>query len=75
MSRQTFYTSEWENKNNYPKMSLWISVKTHEKLFCCRICHTKPLKLGNMGIKAFRTHKNISSHLEKLKLLKVSPLF
>ena len=56
MFRQTYYTSEWKNKNNYPEISSWISGKAGEKTFCCRICHTKPLLLGNMGIKAFRTH-------------------
>ena len=30
--------------------------KTGEETFCCRICHTKPLQLGNMGIKPLRTH-------------------
>ena len=76
MSRQTHYTSEWENKNEYPEISLWISGKADEKTFCCRICHKKPLQLGNMGIKALRTHgKNIQPYKKKLKLIKVSPLF
>ena len=33
MCRQTYYTSEWENKNNYPEMYLWISEKTCEKKY------------------------------------------
>ena len=39
MFRQAYYTSEWENKNKYPEISLWISGKAGEKTFCCRICH------------------------------------
>ena len=57
MSRQTYYIREWENKNNYPEISLWISGKTGEKTFYCRICYTKPLQVGNVGIKALRTHE------------------
>ena len=30
MSRQSYCTSEWENKNNYPEISLLISGKTGE---------------------------------------------
>ena len=56
MSRRTYYVSEWEHKNNYPEISLSISGKICEKTYCCRICHTKPLQLGNMGIKELRTH-------------------
>ena len=67
MSRQTYYTSEWENKNNYPKISLWISGKVGETTFCCRICHTNPLQLGNMGIKALRIHEKTFSHIKKVE--------
>ena len=61
MSRQSYYTGKWENKNSYPEISLWISGKTGAKTFCCRICHTKPLYFGNMRIKALikDTWKNI----------------
>ena len=55
MFGQTYYTSEMESKNKYPEISLWISGKTGGKIFCCRICHAKPLQLVNMGIKALRT--------------------
>ena len=65
MSRQTYYTSERENKNNYPEICLWISEKTGEKPFCCGICHTKPLQLENMGITALRTHGKTSTHVRK----------
>ena len=61
MSRQTCYTSKWENKNKYPEISLLISGKAGEKTFCCRICHKKPLQLGNVGIKALRPHGKTSS--------------
>ena len=67
MSRQTYCTSEWEIKNKYPEISLWISGKAGGKPFCCRICHTKPFQLGNMGIKALRTHEKTSSHIKKLE--------
>ena len=30
MSRQIYYTSKWENKSNYPEISLCISGKTGE---------------------------------------------
>ena len=47
-------------------MSLRISRnifrEAGEKTFCCRICHTKPLQRGNVGIKALRTHEKTSSH-------------
>ena len=67
MSGQTFYISEWENKNKYPETSLWISSKADEKTFCCRICHEKPLQLGNMEIKALRTLGKRSSHITKIE--------
>ena len=52
--------------NNYPELSLWISRKTGEKAFCSKMCHTKPLQLGNMGIKALMTHeKNIQPYKKK----------
>ena len=53
--------------NNYPEISLWILRKTGEKAFCSRICHAKPLQLGNMGIKALMTHEKTSSHIKKIK--------
>ena len=67
MSRQTYCTREWEIKNKYPEISLWISGKAGGKPFCCRICHTKPFQLGNMGIKALRTHEKTSSHIKKVE--------
>ena len=66
MSRQTYYISKWENKNNCPDIPLQISGKTGEQAFCCRICHTKPLQLGNMGIKALRTHGKTFSDVERV---------
>ena len=33
MPRQIYYTSEWENKNKYLEISLWISGKAGGKHF------------------------------------------
>ena len=44
--------------------------KRGEKTFCCRICHTKPLQLGNMGIKSLMTHGKTSSHIKKVEAIK-----
>ena len=46
---------------------MWTSGKAGEKTFCCRICHTKPLQLGNIGIQVLRTHGKISSHIKKIE--------
>ena len=68
MPRQTFYRSKWKKfLNKYSDISLWISGKAGEKTFCGRIYHTKPLQLGNMGIKASRTHRKTSSHIKKVE--------
>ena len=67
MSRQTYYTGKWEKKNKYPEISFWILGKAGEKTFCCRICHTKPLELGNVKVKALRTHGQSSSHIKKVE--------
>ena len=44
--------------------------KRGEKTFCCRICHMKPLQLGNMGIKALMTHGKTFSHIKKVEAIK-----
>ena len=54
MYRQTYYTSEWKNKIEYSKISLRISGKVSEEKFFCRICHTKPFELGNIGVEAWK---------------------
>ena len=64
MSRQTYYTRKWENKNKYSEISLWIPGKAGEKTFCSRICHIKPLQLRNLGL---RIHGKTSSHIKKVE--------
>ena len=52
------------------KLSKWVSVKEGEKTFSCKLCNSNPLQLGNMGVKALKTHQKTSGHINKVEASK-----
>ena len=67
MSRQTYYTSTWEDREKFPDISKWVFGKEGEKTFKCKLCNSKPLQLGNMGVKALKTHQKTSRHIKNVE--------
>ena len=67
MSRQTYYSQLWEDEEKFPELSKWVSGKEGEKTFSCKLCNSKPLQLGNMGVKALKTHQKTSGHIKKVE--------
>ena len=62
MSRQTYYCQLWEDEKKFPKLSKWISGKEGRKTYSCKLCNSKPLQLGNMGVKTLKTHQKTSGY-------------
>ena len=70
MSRQTYYSKLWEDEEKFPELSKWVLGKEGEKTFSYKLCNSKPLQLGNMGVKALKTHQKTSGHIKKVKASK-----
>ena len=71
MLRQTYNSQLWEDEEKFQELSKWVSGKGGEKTFSCKLCDSKSLQLGNMGVKALKTHQKTSGISRKLKLLKI----
>ena len=56
MSRQTYDSQLWEDEEKFPELSKEVQGKEGEKTFSCKLCNAKPLELGNIGVKALKTH-------------------
>ena len=69
MSRQTYYSQLWEAEEKFPELSKWVSSKG-EKTFSCKLCNSKTLQLGNMGVKALKAHQKASGHIKKFEASK-----
>ena len=70
MSRQTYYSQLWEDEEKFPELSKWVSGKEGEKTFSCKLCDSKPLQLGNMVVKALKTHQKTSGDIKKVEASK-----
>ena len=70
MSRQTYYSKLWEDEENFPELSKWALGKEEDKTFSCKLCNSKPLQLGNMGVKALKTYQKTSGHIKKVETSK-----
>ena len=64
MSRQTYYSQLWEDEKKFPELSKWVSGKEGKKTFSCKLCNSKPLQLGNMGVKTLKTHQKTSGYIK-----------
>ena len=64
------------NQSGFPELSKWVSGKEGEKTFSCKLCNSKPLQVGNMGVlgnigvKALKTHQKRSGDIEKVETSK-----
>ena len=70
MLRQTYNSQLWEDEEKFLELSKWVSGKGGEKTFSCKLCDSKPLQLGNMGVKALKTHQKTSGHIKKVEASK-----
>ena len=69
MSRQMYYSQLWEAEEKFPELSKWVLSKG-EKTFSCKLCNSKTLQLGNMGVKALKAHQKASGHIKKFEASK-----
>ena len=70
MLRQAYYSQLWEDEEKFPELSNWVSDKEGEKTFSCKLCDSKPLQLGNMGVKALKIHQKTYGHIKKVEASK-----
>ena len=70
MSRQKYYSQSWEDEGKFPELSKWVSGKEWEETFSCKLCNSKPLQLGNTGVKALKTHQKTSGYIKKVEASK-----
>ena len=70
MPRQTYYSQLWEDEETFSGLSKWVSVTEGEKSLSCKLCNSKPLQFGNMGVKALKTHQKTSGHIKKVETSK-----
>ena len=70
MPRQTYYSQLWEDEETFSGLSKWVSVTEGEKSLSCKLCNSKPLQFGNMGVKALKTHQKTSGHIKKFEACK-----
>ena len=70
MPRQTYYSQLWEDEETFSGLSKWVSVTEGEKSLSCKLCNSKPLQFGNMGVKALKTHQKTSGHIKKVETRK-----
>ena len=64
MLRQTYYSQLWEDEKKFPELLKWVLGKEEKKTFSCKLCYSKPLQLGNMGVKTLKTHQKTSGYIK-----------
>ena len=64
MLRQTYYSQLWEDEKKFPELLKWVLGKEEKKTFSCKLCYSKPLQLGNVGVKTLKTHQKTSGYIK-----------
>ena len=65
--KQTYYSKDWEKPERYLKISKLVVGKEGSTGYSCRICNSKTLQLGNMGVEALKKHLGGDSLKKKVE--------
>ena len=67
---KTYYNLEWEDPQNYPDFSSWISKGKDENYFSYKYCGGSSHRLGKMTMCALWKHTTYSKHQKNVANLK-----
>lgn len=67
-TRSCYYAKEWEDVSKFPECAKWVVGTQGGTTFSCKYCKLrKPLELGNMGLRAVKSHGSSVTHIKHVE--------